>query len=403
MLAQVNANVQESVTGISVAKAFRQEQTIYDEFREVNSQSYRVNLRQGFVFSGIFPVLGTVAGMGTALIVYFGGLRVLSALVSPGDWFLFVESIALFWFPLTGIASFWSQFQLGLSASERVFALIDAEPRVRADATSSQWAAARRDRVPPTSTSATPSRRRCWRASTDDRGGRDGGAGRPHGRRQVEPGQAGRALLRIPGRAAAHRRPRHSHALTCTTIAANLGIVPPDALPLSRHGARQRPLRQPDASDPQCAAGHAASAAATGWTRCPRGSTRHVGEEGRGISMGQRQLVALARVLLQDPAIIILDEATASVDPLTEAQIQEGLDVVLRDRTAIVIAHRLSTIRAADRIMVLQRGRDHRGGRPRRVSGAGRPLRRTLQHLLPPPVAGLRSDDPVGRRSPPSV
>ncbi len=72
--------------------------------------------------------------------------------------------------------------------------------------------------------------------------------------------------------------------------------------------------------------------------------------------MGQRQLVALARVLLQDPAIVILDEATASIDPLTEAQIQEGLEVVLRERTAIVIAHRLSTIRAADRILVLRKG-----------------------------------------------
>jgi ABC-type multidrug transport system fused ATPase/permease subunit len=81
-----------------------------------------------------------------------------------------------------------------------------------------------------------------------------------------------------------------------------------------------------------------------------------IGEGGRGLSMGQRQLIALARVLLQDPAIIILDEATASVDPLAEAQIQEGLDLILHERTAIVIAHRLSTIKNADRIIVLRQG-----------------------------------------------
>jgi ATP-binding cassette subfamily B protein len=81
-----------------------------------------------------------------------------------------------------------------------------------------------------------------------------------------------------------------------------------------------------------------------------------VGERGANLSMGQRQLVALARVVLKDPAIFILDEATASVDPFTETQIQEGLDVIMRERTAIVIAHRLSTVKHADRIIVLDHG-----------------------------------------------
>jgi ABC-type multidrug transport system fused ATPase/permease subunit len=89
----------------------------------------------------------------------------------------------------------------------------------------------------------------------------------------------------------------------------------------------------------------------------PNGLDTDVGERGASLSLGQRQLVALARVLLKDPAIFILDEATASVDPFTEAQIQEGLDFVMRDRTTIVIAHRLSTVKHADRIIVMDHGR----------------------------------------------
>src|SRR5688500_18380538 len=100
VLAEVNANVQESITGISVAKNFRQEQRIYDEFKPVNAQPYRLRLRQGLTFSSIFPILGTIAGTGTALVVYFGGTSVIGGPVSAGDLYLFIESINLFWFPL---------------------------------------------------------------------------------------------------------------------------------------------------------------------------------------------------------------------------------------------------------------------------------------------------------------
>ena len=112
----------------------------------------------------------------------------------------------------------------------------------------------------------------------------------------------------------------------------------------------------PTPATQRSSAARAWSATATGLKALPEGLDTAVGERGSALSMGQRQLVALARVLLQDPSIFILDEATASVDPLTETLIQEGLDLVLADRTSIVIAHRLSTIRHADRIIALREG-----------------------------------------------
>jgi ATP-binding cassette, subfamily B, bacterial len=126
----VNGMIQETMRGISVAKSYRQEATIYREFEEVSDRTYRVRLRQGFIFSGIFPILFGVAGLGTTALVWIGGIQVLDGDISAGDWYLFLQAVGLFWFPLTSIASFWSQFQQGLSAAERVFALVDAEARV---------------------------------------------------------------------------------------------------------------------------------------------------------------------------------------------------------------------------------------------------------------------------------
>ena len=355
VLAEVNKNVQETITGISVAKNFRQEQTIYDEFLTVNAQSYRVNLRQGYVFSGIFPILGTIAGIGTVIVVYFGGLTVLDGIVSAGDWFLFVESINLFWFPLTGIASFWSQFQLGLSASERVFALIDAEPRV-----------VQVDNRPVPGLTGRIEFRDIDFSYTAQETVLDGfkltieagetvalvghtGAGKSSLGKLIArfyEFQGGELLI-------------DGHDIRTFDLQAyhrQLGIVPQTPFLFSGTVADNVRYSRSEASDDIVAEISQRIGGGDWLEALPQGLDTLVGEEGKSISMGQRQLVALARVLLQDPAIVILDEATASVDPLTEAQIQESLDLVLRDRTAIVIAHRLSTIKAADRIIVLRQG-----------------------------------------------
>ena len=103
----------------------------------------------------------------------------------------------------------------------------------------------------------------------------------------------------------------------------------------------------------------------------PNGLDTDVGERGGRLSMGQRQLVALARVMLKDPAVFILDEATASVDPFTEVQIQDGIEAIMRDRTSIVIAHRLYTVQHADRILVFDNGRILEEGTHQSLLAAG--------------------------------
>lgn len=355
VLAEVNKTVQETVTGISVAKNFRQEQTIYNEFVGVNAQSYRINLRQGYVFSSIFPILGTISGIGTMVVVYFGGLYVLDGLVSAGDWFLFLEGLNLFWFPLTGIASFWSQFQLGLSASERVFALVDADPRVvQID-----------HRPPPKLKGKIEFKALDFSYTEQETVLRSFNLTLNAGETVALVGHTGAgksSLGKLVARFYEFQGGKllvDGHDIRSFDLPAyrlQLGIVPQTPFLFSGTVADNIRYSDPQASDEQVVE-IARRVGGGDWLEAlPNGLDTPVGEEGRGISMGQRQLVALARVLLQNPAIVILDEATASIDPLTEAQIQESLELVLRNRTAIVIAHRLSTIKSADRIIVLRKG-----------------------------------------------
>jgi ABC-type multidrug transport system fused ATPase/permease subunit len=135
-----------------------------------------------------------------------------------------------------------------------------------------------------------------------------------------------------------------------------LGLVPQAPFLFSGTVAENIRYGRPDASDDEVATVARQLGDGSWLDDLPQGINTDVGERGARLSLGQRQLVALARVLLQDPAILLLDEATASIDPITEAQVQAALATVLSGRTSVVIAHRLSTIRSADRIIVLRSG-----------------------------------------------
>ena len=355
MRAVVSAHIQETVAGISVAKTFRQERAIYDEFLTVNRQAFWIGLRWGWTFSAIFPILNLLSGLGTALLIFFGGRQAQAGAITAGTWYLFIQGMIIFWFPLTSIASFWSQFQQGLAASERVFALLDAEPKVvqrgeikvgevkgeirfnRVDFSYNDTEAVLSNfslTIPAGQTMALVGHTGAGKSSISKLIAR------------FYEFQSG--LITVDG--------HDIRNLDLPSYRSHLGIVTQS--PFLFDGSVMENIRYGKANATTDEVIRVAREIGGGdWIEnLPNGLETEVGERGGNLSMGQRQLVALARVQLQGPSIFILDEATASIDPFTETLIQEGLDLVLKERTSIVIAHRLSTIKHADRIIVLSKG-----------------------------------------------
>jgi len=387
--ATVNATIGETISGIAVAKNFRQESALFTDFQATNALAYRVQLLRVAVFSSIFPLLNTLSGMGVAVVVYFGGLQVLRGGVNVGEWFLFVQSLAIFFYPLTSISSFWSQFQRGLAASERVFALIDAQPRVTQtahlpveqvrgeivfDHVSFSYADQRpmpndhqamSDGVGKVEADAMPQTDSAFSGDRSSFVLNDFSLTIPAGQTLAIVGHTGAgksSLVKLIMRFYEFQAGqllvdgRDIRTLDLGEYRRHVGYVPQAPFLFNgtvadniRYGRRAATLAEVERAARQLGDG-------TWVDDLPNGLETDVGERGGRLSLGQRQLVALARVLFHNPAIVLLDEATASIDPVTETQVQAGLDVVLSGRTSIVIAHRLSTVRAADRIIVLRAG-----------------------------------------------
>ena len=355
-MANVNSTIKETVSGISVAKNFRQEGHIYDEFSQANRTAYNVNVRRGLVLTLVFPTLNAMAGLIVAALVYVGGLSVAAGAVTIGAWYLFLMSFDRFLFPVLNLASFFTQVQNGLSAAERVFALIDAEPAVtQVDA---QPADELRGEVEFThvhfeyksgeqvlddfSLHVQPGETLALVGHT--------GAGKSSIAKLIArfyEFQSG--SIRIDG--------RDIRTFDLTDYRKHLGIV--SQSPFLFSGTVLENIRYAKTDVPRDEIESIARQIGGGeWLETlTDGLDSEVGERGARLSMGQRQLVSLMRVLVQKPAIFVLDEATASIDPFTEWQIQQALNLILKRTTSILIAHRLSTVRSADRIIVIEKGR----------------------------------------------
>lgn len=354
-IAEVNSSIQEAVAGIRVAKNFRQESAIYAGFRAVNKQSYRANLLRGFVLANVFPILNALSGVGTAILVYLGGMSAGSGAISIGAWYLFILSVDRFWFPMTNIASFYSQIQSGLSACERIFALIDAPHTVKQIETN------------PTNTLSGQIQfsHVNFRYNTQQQVLSDFSLHIKPGESVAFVGHTGAgksSIVKLITRFYEFQDGQISidgqdiRSLDLPSFRRQLGIVSQSPFLFAGTVADNIRYASPTLTDDAILS--IANRIGDGeWLDAlPNGLQTEVGERGLKLSMGQRQLVALVRVLAQAPPIFILDEATASVDPFTESQIQTALKLILKTSTSILIAHRLFTIQAANRIIVIDHG-----------------------------------------------
>ena len=355
-VANVNATIKESVSGIAVAKNFRQEMNIYEDFKEANHNSFRFNLRRGLVLALVIPSVNGIWGIIYGVMVYTGGLSVTHGVITLGAWYLFILAQDRFVFPLLDLASYWANIQAGLSATERIFALMDSPHAVRQS--NANPVAHLNGRIEFDHVS--------FQYKNEEPVLQDFSLIIPQGENLAIVGHTGAgksSIARLITRFYEFQSGRILiDGLDIRTFDLNayrrqLGIV--TQVPFLFNGSVVENIRYacPEVSEMEII--QLAKKIGDGeWLEAlPDGLNTPVGERGAFLSMGQRQLVSLMRVLVQKPSIFILDEATASIDPFTEWQIQQGLNLILSQTTSILIAHRLSTIKSARRIIVLEGGK----------------------------------------------
>jgi ABC-type multidrug transport system fused ATPase/permease subunit len=355
-LASVNAYVKESFSGIQIAKTFRQEDKLYENFNKVNDISYRVNLHRAYIFNIMFPVLSVIQGSVLTLIIFYGGGRVLDGSISAGDLNLFLQGLGYLFMPLLTIATFWPAFQTGLASSERIFALIDTLPLV----------VQKNNIKPPRLKGGIEFKNVTFSYEVSKEVFEDFNLKINPGESVAIVGHTGAGKSSLAKLIARFYEFQGGEILIddvnirdfdLKEYRRQIGIIPQtpflwaDTIENNIKYCNKMATKEDVYNVLNISSG-------IDWIDdVSNGLETNVGERGSRLSMGQRQLVVFARVILEDPAILILDEATASVDPFTETRIQEALQKTIEGRTSIIIAHRLWTVRHVDRIIVLDRGK----------------------------------------------
>jgi len=359
-LARLNGFLQEAISGMAVTQLFAQEPAQFERFRRLNDAHNQANHKSNFYEAALFSFVETMSAISVALIVWYGGYQILGAALALGTLVAFIEYVHKLFIPIRDFSSKYAVMQSAMTAAERVFGLLDTKPSIESGKARSRSVAERELRA-----SGEIEFENVWFAYRNDEFVlRDVSFRVAPGETVAIVGATGsgkttlikllnrfhdvaRGRVRVDG---VDVREWDLHALR-----RRIGLVSQDVFLFTGTIRENISLFRAIPDDAVRAAARAVNADRF-IERLPHGYDEALRERANNLSVGQRQLLSFARALAYDPGILVLDEATSSVDAETDAWIQDGLGKLVRDRTSLVIAHRLSTIENADRIVVLQRG-----------------------------------------------